>query len=350
MALPPNNKLEVPTWVTAKRPAAQPVGSSVLERTPQPKPAAADADEPGESSQPETAELGAAAAALREKVSPDTIVSKVDFEALRSADTGGALEGGEATEAQPPAPGMVDDAASVEATLRSDIAPGMSQARSRTPAIAAAAGAFVVGILLVVALAGGDEEPPDDVPGVVVEPGDDPGAIGEPPPGDQPPSDEPPSEEPPTDEPPADEPPADEPPADEPPADEPPDDAPPDDEPADDEPADDEPADDEPADDEPDVDEPDEPDGTTGSKPTKRSRRARKKPAKNTPATLVFRVVPFGEVFLDGNKLGTTPLAPVKLTPGRHFVIIKMNDKKKRMDLRVAPGERKVLRVNMNAD
>jgi serine/threonine-protein kinase len=398
LALPPNNKLEVPTWVTSKRPAVAPVGSGLLDAPPTPRESSADgSEEAAESSQPETAELSEAAAALRSQSTSDTLVKAIDLSAfadpvLSASDEGDELGKTIDNAVAPSFPTAEDqslpDPAEVEAalvgfeeTLRSSAAPG--PARSKTPIIAVAAGAFLVGVIAVIALAGGDDEASAQSASVVVvddptggalvddptagDPaGDDPsgdGPSGDEPSGDEPSGDVPSGADPSGADPSGDEPTSDDligedPSGADPSGDDPSGDDPSGEDPSGADPSGDEPTSDDPSGAEPRGDAPDPAAATADSSPDKPTRRTRrtarrrttKSPDKAGPASLQFRIVPYGEVILDGSKLGTTPLPPVKVAPGKHFVIIKMKDKKKRVNVSVGAGEAKIIRVNMNTD
>lgn len=99
-------------------------------------------------------------------------------------------------------------------------------------------------------------------------------------------------------------------------------------------------------------DEPTSQEGRSKAAPSHRSRRAGTSSAKSrnvAPATLVFRVVPYGDVYVDGKKIGTTPLPPLEVRPGPHSVVIRYGDAKKQLDFRVRSGQSRTVRVNMSA-
>jgi serine/threonine-protein kinase len=73
-----------------------------------------------------------------------------------------------------------------------------------------------------------------------------------------------------------------------------------------------------------------------------------------TPAgprgSLSFRIRPYADVFIDGRRVGLTPMPPVPLNPGRHRIRL-VCDSLNRAVLRtvvIEPGERETLTVDMS--
>ncbi len=76
-------------------------------------------------------------------------------------------------------------------------------------------------------------------------------------------------------------------------------------------------------------------------RPAHRTPRASTPSASDLPGTLTFRVVPFAEVYLDGTRLGVTPLDPMSVPPGKHSLRL-VNDEiqvERRLTVEVKSGE-----------
>jgi serine/threonine-protein kinase len=76
--------------------------------------------------------------------------------------------------------------------------------------------------------------------------------------------------------------------------------------------------------------------------------RAEKSPAQ-AKGTVVFRVLPYAEVFRDGQSLGVTPLKPLELEPGRYSFKFVCADTKKSdaREVTVSSGAQSVVKVDL---
>ncbi|MEL6180942.1 MAG: PEGA domain-containing protein, partial [Myxococcota bacterium] len=79
----------------------------------------------------------------------------------------------------------------------------------------------------------------------------------------------------------------------------------------------------------------------TDSTPSSNDSNTTDKPQENGLATITIKATPWADVFLDGRRLGRTPISRVEVAPGKHVVLFKNEDlrKKKRKDIEVASGE-----------
>jgi eukaryotic-like serine/threonine-protein kinase len=67
------------------------------------------------------------------------------------------------------------------------------------------------------------------------------------------------------------------------------------------------------------------------------------------PGTLALRVAPWAEVFLDGQRLGTTPMEPVSVPSGMHKVKLVNNEihATKTLTVEVKPGETALVKAKL---
>jgi eukaryotic-like serine/threonine-protein kinase len=74
-----------------------------------------------------------------------------------------------------------------------------------------------------------------------------------------------------------------------------------------------------------------------------------KRPPSMAKGTLELRVRPYATVFIDGKKVGDTPMAPVELTAGSHVVKLSNPDLAKTVTrtVRVKPQESTLLKINL---
>jgi serine/threonine-protein kinase len=66
-------------------------------------------------------------------------------------------------------------------------------------------------------------------------------------------------------------------------------------------------------------------------------------------ATLVLTVKPWADVYLDGIKVGTTPLPPLPIAPGNHIIDLDNPElgKTKRLPIKAKPGKPVKLKVDL---
>jgi len=69
----------------------------------------------------------------------------------------------------------------------------------------------------------------------------------------------------------------------------------------------------------------------------------------NDPGTLVVSVSPWADVSVDGRSVGTTPLAPISLSPGTHSVVLRNSElgASRSMAVSVKPGKSTQIRVDL---
>jgi serine/threonine-protein kinase len=69
----------------------------------------------------------------------------------------------------------------------------------------------------------------------------------------------------------------------------------------------------------------------------------------SAPTTVLIKVAPWAQVFLDGHLLGVTPLAPARVTPGEHSVVL-VNARlgvRKKVSVLVRPNQSSVFKFDL---